>query len=726
MSLFTYTPLDLEHSAFRLVRLQKGITDEIECELVTTTLDENVIPYEAVSYTWGSREKPYSIKIQGGTMNITYNLSCLLRHLRQPESDRYLWIDAISINQDDFAERAHQVQQMKTIYHNADRVLFCLGWESTTSTNMLMTSLLDMQSMTRGFHWHSDDVQWRNAWKDVQLRLRHRHGDRCEEQQREGLEQILNQPWFRRIWILQEVASARKALVCYRTDFVPSHIFVMGIHLIGVSLSEHAKAVVGLMPGPEGLSRTNYRTDLYSILTRFSKAEASDQRDRIFALLGLCTDQHNLRPDYICPINHLLADLDCHLFGELSDPNNDGSRTREPFNIAPMYENIEQYLSTLHIRHETMGKDISYVFSRLIMGGKYETAISILEGQNNQINLSSETILFITRINEERRIMDFLVRQGGKITVDAKELLPKMTTDGYWFQSLFKTLLHLEEGTVRILAKIVDLRQLLLFIPQEDIEVAIKMVVGDGLKEKTFIKELRLALFLSPRHTHRRMTVETFLRKGAAWDAEPVSLLLAAVKAGATDAVKLLIPRVRSGCTRPKETTNWFNWDFIDRLLVGGDVNAYGIKISPFVRLLLDAGIDADICDCHKQTLLHYAAKGGYSSVVRMLLAGGANPNAYDDFEKTPLHYAARIGNVLAVRLLLNGGANVNARDNCEDTPLHDVGIIPSAWRLSKEHLSVYNILLEAGADPNSMNSRGKTPFNLARRASVPFPEAIL
>ncbi|KAJ2989710.1 hypothetical protein NUW58_g3329 [Xylaria curta] len=316
MGSFAYTPLNLDRSAFRLVRLQKGTAYEIHCELIATTLDENTITYEAVSYTWGSQGKPYSINIQGERLNITFNLWCILHDLRLREKDRYLWIDAISINQNDVAERAHQVQRMRKIYGNAECVLFCLGVASTESANIFLASLVYLRGETGGYRWPLNDAHWETAWENVRKSLRSDYGDQFEKRQQEGLEEILNKQWFRRVWILQEVASARRALIlCYGAESVPSHIFVMGIRLMDRCLNEHSQSVVGLMPGPEGFSHMAYHSDLYSILIRFSKSEASDQRDRIYALLGLCTDGTPLKPDYEMSAEDIISALDQHMFG---------------------------------------------------------------------------------------------------------------------------------------------------------------------------------------------------------------------------------------------------------------------------------------------------------------------------------------------------------------------------------------------------------------------------
>lgn len=89
MGVFKYEPIDLEGPAFRLLRLFKGTGgDDIECELFQAWLqDNNTIPYEALSYTWGSTEMTEYIKIDGRTLNITKNLYFALRYLRSQDTD---------------------------------------------------------------------------------------------------------------------------------------------------------------------------------------------------------------------------------------------------------------------------------------------------------------------------------------------------------------------------------------------------------------------------------------------------------------------------------------------------------------------------------------------------------------------------------------------------------------------------------------------------------------
>ncbi len=118
MSAFEYAPIDLEGPSFRLLRLRKGQGAFVECELFDAWLQEEeaIISYEALSYTWGGLEKPYTIEVSGKEMAVTKNLFQALQHLRLDGQDRILWVDAICIDQNNLKERGHQVGQMTYIY----------------------------------------------------------------------------------------------------------------------------------------------------------------------------------------------------------------------------------------------------------------------------------------------------------------------------------------------------------------------------------------------------------------------------------------------------------------------------------------------------------------------------------------------------------------------------------------------------------------------------------
>jgi ankyrin repeat protein len=315
MASFRYEPIELEGPAFRLMRLLKGNSVEsIQCELFDAWLPPvgGGMPYEALSYTWGGTEKPMTIEIGGGEMNITRNLHLALQHLRLEDSDRILWIDAICINQDNIKERGHQVRQMADIYKKAEGVVIWLG-NSTDEIDLLMKSMkrLQEESYNHPCHdWKHSDPRWMELWSITQRASSGAH-QHITDGQREGLELLLERSWFKRIWILQEVVNAKTAVVVCGTKSVSARIFALTPSLIGVKPKPHCQAVLDIFPGPSrNYSWWSEKQDLHTLLLKFGNSEATDPRDIIYALLGLSSDACDtnlLRADYSMSVQQVIS-----------------------------------------------------------------------------------------------------------------------------------------------------------------------------------------------------------------------------------------------------------------------------------------------------------------------------------------------------------------------------------------------------------------------------------
>ena len=179
MTDFKYN-LSLKGLAFRLLRLLKGNSDPIQCQLFesklalleqTTASLEHIYDYAALSYTWGHLFRPCNIIVDGRNMTVTKNAYLALRDLRYQDQDRVLWVDAICINQSNNEEQGQQVQQMGSIYSGAKRVIIWLG-EATYDTNYVMYYMKQLEIEEEGFKHASDgqelsDKQRENVWSGV-------------------------------------------------------------------------------------------------------------------------------------------------------------------------------------------------------------------------------------------------------------------------------------------------------------------------------------------------------------------------------------------------------------------------------------------------------------------------------------------------------------------------------------------------------------------------------
>ncbi|WYZ33937.1 hypothetical protein EsH8_I_000213 [Colletotrichum jinshuiense] len=123
-----YTPL--KDDEIRLVNLHPGPPSS------PVTLTTEIVPlrsadYTALSYVWGDASDTVAVHVDNHIFHATRNLHSALRHIRlsldSPSDVAPLWIDAVSINQADLAERSSQVARMRDIYTSADLVLTWLG-----------------------------------------------------------------------------------------------------------------------------------------------------------------------------------------------------------------------------------------------------------------------------------------------------------------------------------------------------------------------------------------------------------------------------------------------------------------------------------------------------------------------------------------------------------------------------------------------------------------------
>ncbi|KXH29078.1 hypothetical protein CSIM01_02147 [Colletotrichum simmondsii] len=122
-----YNPL--KPNEIRLVNLLAG-PPSTPITLTTEIVPLSSAEYTALSYVWGDPSETIPLQVDNHLFHVTRNLHSALQHIRlfiKPSQVVPLWIDAISINQADTAERSHQVSQMREIYTSADLVLTWLG-----------------------------------------------------------------------------------------------------------------------------------------------------------------------------------------------------------------------------------------------------------------------------------------------------------------------------------------------------------------------------------------------------------------------------------------------------------------------------------------------------------------------------------------------------------------------------------------------------------------------
>lgn len=266
----------------RLVVLPPGsFYSSLRCDIIHVDLAE-APDYEALSYTWADENGDKSLtgaiscEPEDKRIPITRNCEAALRHLRLESETRVLWIDAICINQSMLEERNQQVSIMSKIYSTASRVVVYLG-EATRDSDEFINFL--------------------NNKIEAQI----------SSAQVKQANSMLRREWFKRLWVLQEIMLARRAVLMCGDKMVSWRMFADFCdtyhHRTYHSNDKHAQS--DNVSFPEMLLHYGLRgaqpiERLPWMFCATQGGKASDPRDKVFALLGIVEkDSHpQMVPDY--------------------------------------------------------------------------------------------------------------------------------------------------------------------------------------------------------------------------------------------------------------------------------------------------------------------------------------------------------------------------------------------------------------------------------------------
>ncbi|KAF2002319.1 HET-domain-containing protein [Amniculicola lignicola CBS 123094] len=363
---FQYQPLRQSKQEIRLLNIsaapKRNKFPSFSLEVVSLQSSPS---YTALSYTWGDASKTTPLHIHNQVFQATHNLYEALQHLTQSGKLKKLWVDAICINQKDDEEKSWQVAQMIHIYRNAAETILWLG-PACLGSDLLMDKMqaLGHDAVRHGVKvWEEDRLKTTQAFKQAMsygylggLPGAEKEGTLerfLSEWFRRGwdvmgdvlpptpLKEILSRPWWKRVWILQEVTVSKKPVftcghksMSFETMYAALSVleffqdawkFHWSADRVFARLVDNAE---GLMPGgPEEPGRslyegleTHYRIfvryrDLYhdegplplhGLLSLASGIGlkvgllATDPRDLVYALLGICSNAQELGlvPDY--------------------------------------------------------------------------------------------------------------------------------------------------------------------------------------------------------------------------------------------------------------------------------------------------------------------------------------------------------------------------------------------------------------------------------------------
>lgn len=302
-NLFEYTELTDEHD-IRLLRLddstsysrQGTINGKLEHVSMDDFVNGNTPPqYSAMSYCWGDPVPTDRIWLsESAYLPINAAAAHVLRSVKGGQD---IWIDSVCINQCDNDEKSRQVMMMWGIYYFAERVVAWLGGPEDDAK-------LAMQLIVDAAHPFATEAIWGRSpvWLPEYPSCHRFHFDALAWR---ALAKLLERPWFRRVWVIREIVAAKLVwLTCdtgSRNDIVDwedlvkliEHLERWGyLNLLGMKDSSKPWAQPILPRGVEGIkriqnlkcARDGERQSMQENLVLTTTAEASDPRDKVFAL----------------------------------------------------------------------------------------------------------------------------------------------------------------------------------------------------------------------------------------------------------------------------------------------------------------------------------------------------------------------------------------------------------------------------------------------------------
>jgi hypothetical protein len=273
-SLFRYEALR-DGLSIRLINLHPA-TDalsELRCGIVhIDLLDASRLhpPFAALSYAWGSADKPCTLLCGTNIIPITASLDAALRAVRKT-----------SWNQEDVLERNFQVANMIHIYSRAASVLLWTGEDDVESSGAKCLEWLQFIARRPTFALQCEI-------RPPEMKL---------------LEEFFSRDWFMRRWVIQEAAVAAHAFVICGSKRISWYDFIEAVAILRVrhdytAISSYHETLdklcmIEILNKRHRIAETKPTTldgpGLLQIMYHFEGSLCHDARDRVFSLMRLAT-----------------------------------------------------------------------------------------------------------------------------------------------------------------------------------------------------------------------------------------------------------------------------------------------------------------------------------------------------------------------------------------------------------------------------------------------------
>ncbi|KAK3690464.1 heterokaryon incompatibility protein-domain-containing protein [Podospora appendiculata] len=301
-----YSPLPGNNS-IRILTIDPSETEEAPLQTSLTVVSLADKPaFDAISYTWGDPADKMLLNCggNGSTVPIPCNLRDTLTRLRNPVRPRYVWADSVCINQEDIAERGQQVSIMRAIYQGAERVIVWLGLDTDDQAATAFQAVCDIVRCWRPPH--ADRFKFASYAGHIEPMPDHqlaRIRTIINHTAWDALHAMFETGYFRRFWIIQELALGASSVILWGKHHIAwglvgicaAWILTAGwnfpsaaLGMTRIAAAYNAFLIYALPLARKSSISPFSKLDLAVILgTTVGRFDATDARDRIFALLGM-------------------------------------------------------------------------------------------------------------------------------------------------------------------------------------------------------------------------------------------------------------------------------------------------------------------------------------------------------------------------------------------------------------------------------------------------------
>jgi len=347
---FPYKPL--QDGEIRLAHFSR-VGNQLHCRL--EHVSQSIPDYHALSYVWrwrprgGQNYEMKSLYINGKKVRIPANLADFIDTITQLWTPvPPFWVDAICINQNNFAEKNTQVRRMLETYKGASHIIVWLGKHDESSKTCV-------ENIKR---WHNLVLQFTHrhpGWEEMKAPARgwlyeigvldstnNRLVDR--EAWTDFASFFETRQWWQRVWTAQEycIPKAEKTFLC--GDSAISHqclcdaVFLADLIMGSTDDAEFLSLPMHLATATENL-RQMYHTPapeppslyerwngcrfertpiwLHEALSASRFRRATDPRDKVFAILGFLEEPWSQDPllsiDYALDVREVFTNAALYL-----------------------------------------------------------------------------------------------------------------------------------------------------------------------------------------------------------------------------------------------------------------------------------------------------------------------------------------------------------------------------------------------------------------------------